>query len=94
MGGVPEVPEVPKAREVLGVRRVLKVQRGRECKLLRIQAGMNEDLRLQAAARAKQDDQRTSPVREPHLVRGSVDYEDMLDRLSKGVHVTIERKHA
>jgi hypothetical protein len=58
-----------------------------------MQAGMTEDLRLQAATRAKREDQRAPALREPHLVRGSADYEDVLDRLSKGVTVAIEPKH-
>ena len=62
--------------------------------LLRIRAGMTEDLKPQAATHPRRDNQRAPLLREPLLVRGSADYEDVLDRLSKGIIVTIESKHA
>jgi hypothetical protein len=42
----------------------------------------------------KREDHHAPSHREPHLIRGSADYEDMLDRLSKGVTVSREPKHS
>jgi hypothetical protein len=45
------------------------------------------------AATPFKGEDRQVPPREPHLIRGSADYEDMLDRLSKGVTVLRDAQH-
>jgi hypothetical protein len=53
---------------------------------------MTDELKNRPATYLRRDDHETPP-RETHLIRGSADYEDMLDRLSKGVTVAREPKH-
>ncbi len=41
----------------------------------------------------KDEDPESSPANPGHLIRGVVDYEDVLDRLSKGVSVPADLTH-
>ncbi len=48
----------------------------------------------EAASRAPKDaDPKSSAANPGHLIRGVVDYEDVLDRLSKGVFVPSDLTH-
>ena len=57
----------------------------------------SRDLRNSSAdgiARApKEKDSQPSPSNSGHLIRGVVDYEDVLDRLSKGILVPSDLTH-
>jgi hypothetical protein len=57
----------------------------------------SRDLRIsktEAVSRAPKDaDSESSPPNSGHLIRGVVDYEDVLDRLSKGVSVPSDLTH-
>ena len=55
---------------------------------------MVDDGKNRPVSHFKRDAHHEVPPREPHLIRASADYEDMLDRLSKGVTVSREPKHA
>jgi len=62
--------------------------------LLRIETAMTDDIKNRPATSLRRDDHHEMPPRETHLIRGSADYEDVLDRLSKGVRVARDPKHA